>query len=248
MLAFTSRCSLASRTRGANPDDLRVFWFELFECVRKIMLVGMPVFFEVGSVSQLTFALLVCFISFGLYMMFSPYADDSDDRLAQLCQMQIFFSLVSSLLLKWDKVAAEQEGNRGTQNLDVLVRAARSFSIPARSFSHMLTRPQTVRVSPPAQLCTFTFLPVAFGLITHFLSEGLYDYFKEGWIDPAKEWLRPRLEPMLIGARRIHRLRGSASSKSFVRPWLRVTCGGSSTECWRKTRTAISPTMGSGEL
>ena len=173
---------------------------------------------------------------------------DSDDRLAQLCQMQIFFSLVSSLLLKWDKVAAEQEGNRGTQNLDVLVRAARSFSIPARSFSHMLTRPQTVRVSPPAQLCTFTFLPVAFGLITHFLSEGLYDYFKEGWIDPAKEWLRPRLEPMLIGARRIHRLRGSASSKSFVRPWLRVTCGGSSTECWRKTRTAISPTMGSGEL
>ena len=33
--------------------DLRVYWFELFECARKILLVGMPVFFEVGSVEQL---------------------------------------------------------------------------------------------------------------------------------------------------------------------------------------------------
>ena len=117
----------------------------------------MPVFFEMGSVAQLTYGLLVCFLSFGLYMMFSPYADDSDDRLAQLCQMQIFFSLVSSLLLKWSVVADEQEESTGTQNLDVL-------------------------------LCVFTFMPVAFALVTHILGEGLADYFKTTRIDLCKAW------------------------------------------------------------
>ena len=55
----------------------------------------MPVFFEMGSVAQLTYGLIIAFLSFGAYTFLAPYRDPSDDRLAQLCQMQIFFSLVS---------------------------------------------------------------------------------------------------------------------------------------------------------
>ena len=61
-----------------------------------------PVFFQPsGSVSQLIFGLVVCFLTFGAHMVYAPYVEDSD-RLAQLCQAQIFFALLSSIALKYD--------------------------------------------------------------------------------------------------------------------------------------------------
>ena len=81
----------------------------------------MPVFFDSGSVAQLVFGLLICFISFGAYMLLSPYVEPSDDRLAQLCQMQIFFSLVSSLLLRFNAILANDEDATPIRNLDVLL-------------------------------------------------------------------------------------------------------------------------------
>ena len=88
--------------------DLRCYWFELFECARKILLVGMPVFFEMGSVAQLTYGLLVCFVSFGAFTLLKPYANDSDDRLAMLCQVQIFFALLAAVILRWNSAAGAQ--------------------------------------------------------------------------------------------------------------------------------------------
>ena len=94
--------------RGALPAyvrklihgyEMRVYGFEIFESCRKLALVGVPVFFTpAGSVSQLTFALLVCFLTFGLYTSLSPYSNPDEDRLAQLGQVQIFFVLLSSLV------------------------------------------------------------------------------------------------------------------------------------------------------
>ena len=101
--------------------ELRVYWFELVECLRKILLVGMPVFFEMGSVAQLSYGLLVCFLSFGAYMLLTPYTSESDDRLAQLCQMQIFFSLVASIMLRHAREISVSEGRAYNSNLDVLL-------------------------------------------------------------------------------------------------------------------------------
>ena len=79
--------------------ELRVFYFELIECTRKLLIVCVPVFFT--GVAQLIFGLVVCFLTFGAYMMFSPYAADNDDRIAQLCQVQIFFALLCAVMLKY---------------------------------------------------------------------------------------------------------------------------------------------------
>ena len=49
---------------------------------------------------QLIVGLLVCFISFGMYASYEPYVRDSDDRLAKVAQVSLFFSLVSSIALK----------------------------------------------------------------------------------------------------------------------------------------------------
>ena len=48
---------------------MRTFWFEIFECARKILLILVPIFFEQDSPEQLTVGLIVCFLTFGAYMV-----------------------------------------------------------------------------------------------------------------------------------------------------------------------------------
>ena len=45
-----------------------------------------------GSTGQATFALLICFVTFGAYAGFAPYKDVSDDHLSQICQAYILSS------------------------------------------------------------------------------------------------------------------------------------------------------------
>ena len=101
--------------------ELRVYWFEIVECGRKLALTGMPVWFEMGSVPQLVFGLLVCFFSFGAYMHLEPYADQKDDTLSQLCQAQTFFALVSAIILQ--SVPPDSPANRNIGALLVLLTA-----------------------------------------------------------------------------------------------------------------------------
>ena len=119
--------------------ELRTYGFEIFECIRKMLLILCPIFFEAGSPEQLCIGLIVCFATYGAYMvsaaqartichaclppsllghswcaapaltvrcrwrivgqMYAPYVADDDDFLAQVCQAQIFFSLLSSMIL-----------------------------------------------------------------------------------------------------------------------------------------------------
>jgi hypothetical protein len=78
------------------------YWFELFECARKILLVGLPVFLPPGSPGQLLCGLIVSFATVCMYATFEPYIDVSDGRLQLVCQFEIFFALLSSLVLKAD--------------------------------------------------------------------------------------------------------------------------------------------------
>ena len=55
---------------------------------------------ERGGTAQLFWGLIVCFITFGAYMMYAPFIADSDDKLSQLAQLQIFLTLLSSLALR----------------------------------------------------------------------------------------------------------------------------------------------------
>ena len=67
----------------------------------QVLLVGVPaVFPERGGTAQLFWALLVCFLSASFYMLSTPYVEDSDDQLAQLAQLQIYLTLLSSLALR----------------------------------------------------------------------------------------------------------------------------------------------------
>ena len=104
----------ASVLKMTEGYEFRVYWFEIIECFRKLALTGMPVWFEMGSVAQLSFGLLICFFSFGAYMLLSPYAKHSDDRLAQLCQAQTFFALVVAIILNDAEKDGPTDRNMGT--------------------------------------------------------------------------------------------------------------------------------------
>jgi len=79
----------------------RTYWYEIFEVLRKVLLVGVPsTFADRGGEMQLFWALLVCFASFGTYMTYSPFTDETDNKLAVLSQMAIFLTLLASLALR----------------------------------------------------------------------------------------------------------------------------------------------------
>ena len=100
-----------------GPYEYRVFYFEIFECVRKVSLIGLPVFFAPGTMEQCVIGLFVCFVSFGMYMAWSPFYERRHDLVAMLCQLQIFLTLLVAVLLKGDPT------ERRMQSLDAVLVA-----------------------------------------------------------------------------------------------------------------------------
>ena len=56
------------------------------------------------------YGLTCCFANFGAYMLWHPYKDPLDNRLALLCQVQIFFILLLTVALRYDEVVTVSEG------------------------------------------------------------------------------------------------------------------------------------------
>jgi hypothetical protein len=78
----------------------RFWWFEVFECARRLMLTGGTVFFLEGSATQVAAGMLVALISIQVYARTQPYIRDQDDVLAMCAQWGIYFTLFIGLLLK----------------------------------------------------------------------------------------------------------------------------------------------------
>ena len=78
--------------------EMRCYGFECFECIRKILIVGVPVFFSPGTPIQLVVGLLNCFITSCIYAAYRPFEDDSDDLVSAACQISIFLSLLASVV------------------------------------------------------------------------------------------------------------------------------------------------------
>ena len=105
-------------------NEPRVLRWELFECFRKLAIVGLPVFFEPGSSEQLTFGLLICCLTLAckstlnrlqsrvlLYRVFlvetgfakySPNRDPDDDTLQLMCLIEVFVALLSTIVLRYE--------------------------------------------------------------------------------------------------------------------------------------------------
>lgn len=85
---------------SGNGYALRVFYFEIVECLRKLAIIGVPVWFQAGSTQQALFAVLITFMTFGLYSTILPYAAQEDNHLALASQFVIFFTISSAITLQ----------------------------------------------------------------------------------------------------------------------------------------------------
>ena len=75
-----------------QPYEMRCFYYQVIECLRQGLTVGLPAFFETGSPMQLTVGLVVCLFFLCLQVRLSPFLDDNDDFLMVVCQVEVFFS------------------------------------------------------------------------------------------------------------------------------------------------------------
>lgn len=82
-----------------KPDR---YYYEIVECVRRILLTGVIVFIFPNSASQIAITLVIAFTFFGISEGLSPYAVTWDRWISMLGHVIIFMSMYVGLLLKVD--------------------------------------------------------------------------------------------------------------------------------------------------
>ena len=101
-----------------DPYDLNFAWWEIFESLRKVLLVGVLVFLGEGTVGQLTVGLFVCVICVMAYNNLKPYAAWQNDMLQQIAQLNIFITLLAAVAMRVE--GEEQTPQRLRQTEQVL--------------------------------------------------------------------------------------------------------------------------------
>jgi len=92
------------------PYDYECYWFEMFECLRKVALTGITTFLPRGSLGQLVLGLVLCVVLSWCYHNWKPYKIPENDALAQLCQAVVFFVMVSKIIVQNYGAMAEAPG------------------------------------------------------------------------------------------------------------------------------------------
>jgi len=83
-----------------EPYRPAVYWWEVAECMRKVVLVGLVVFTEPESVEQICIGLTFAMFSILVWGLVLPYRHMIDNFIMLTCQVQIFFVLLSGLVLR----------------------------------------------------------------------------------------------------------------------------------------------------
>lgn len=82
------------------------WYFELFDCVRRLLLGAIPVLVMQGSTLQVIMVLLVSLASVAVYMQFQPYIHVHDNQLAILTQWSITLVVIASLIIQVQAVSS----------------------------------------------------------------------------------------------------------------------------------------------
>jgi len=115
----------------------RLWWWEIFECVRRISMTGMLIFVRPGSASQLVLAMILAVASVVAFVKWRPYVFEEDDNLAIACQLSIFFTIFGALLIRVEVDETDEYNQQlfgqlliGVNLLSILVIAFNFFQRP----------------------------------------------------------------------------------------------------------------------
>ena len=76
------------------------WWFDIFEMCRRLLLTAGVSFLNPGSASQILFSIICGLGSMRIYSGYKPFIDPKLDRLAEVMQWQIIFTMLAALALK----------------------------------------------------------------------------------------------------------------------------------------------------
>jgi hypothetical protein len=92
-----------------NAYEPQMYWFEVFECIRRLMLSSMLIMIKPGTAAQIVVAILVCLLGIKFYSYYNPFVEDSDDHMAEAAQWQTFCVFFAALLLRVDHAGDSPE-------------------------------------------------------------------------------------------------------------------------------------------
>lgn len=100
-VSASHRVELPAYVRAVtDPYEEWCFWWEVPECMRKLLLSGLLSLVGPGSIEQLAVGMIVCVGFIAAYHHARPYESDFDDWLQFLCSASVFFGLLWAILMK----------------------------------------------------------------------------------------------------------------------------------------------------
>ena len=159
--------------------ELKCYWFEVIECLRKAMLVGMTVLIQQGSYQQLIVGAVISTFMLAVVAYFVPYKHFTDDLLAQLCQLVVLLNLLMAMLLK---------GRQDETENRVLLSATKATD-PIKAIAAVRAELRDLEDAISVTLLLLSLLPIPIALV--FLA---YDMRKEAQLgyNPDDLW-RPEV-------------------------------------------------------
>ncbi|GMH92878.1 hypothetical protein TL16_g12477 [Triparma laevis f. inornata] len=92
--------SLRSLSFLYSSYEPRMWWFEVFETLRRLCLTGFLVFLAPGTAAQVCFSMIMCMGSMRVYSGCSPFISDFYDSFSEVAQWQLFFTMFGALAIK----------------------------------------------------------------------------------------------------------------------------------------------------
>eukprot|EP00519_Triparma_laevis_P015817 CAMPEP_0182493554 /NCGR_PEP_ID=MMETSP1321-20130603/2498_1 /TAXON_ID=91990 /ORGANISM="Bolidomonas sp., Strain RCC1657" /LENGTH=220 /DNA_ID=CAMNT_0024696353 /DNA_START=22 /DNA_END=681 /DNA_ORIENTATION=+ len=84
------------------------WWFEIYECFRRLSFTGMLVVFEPGSPPQLCFSMILALLSSLMYEHNQPFEKTEENTLAQISSVSIFLTLLAGILITLKENLSEE--------------------------------------------------------------------------------------------------------------------------------------------
>jgi hypothetical protein len=109
-----------------EPYKNEYWYWEVIECYRRIILTSLVSIISPGSPLQSLSAILFTLIFIRLYAYFLPYAEPSDNILAELGQAQVFVTFFIALIINSSLIGIKWKNALGNN----LYSTTTSFSIP----------------------------------------------------------------------------------------------------------------------
>ena len=106
-----------------RPYKPRVFYFEVIECIRRALLVGVIVFFNPNTVSQIAVTLILVFTFVVITESIDPYVSRWNSWLSRTGHVVVFFTVYVALLLKVDVSSERRDSQRTFEVVLVLFNA-----------------------------------------------------------------------------------------------------------------------------